>query len=334
MRVLTSTEQKTLEHFFALPQDKLKAVMSHYLRKQYPKVIETKDYLFCEGTIPVCMVAHLDTVFSEQPSEIYYDRRKNVMFSPQGLGADDRAGVFSILKLVQDGLRPHIILTTGEEKGGIGARALAKLTCPFRDVRYFIELDRRGALDCVFYECDNPEFTRYVESFGFFENWGTYSDICEFCDTWGIAGVNLSIGYENEHTHHETLNISYMFSTLDKVKKMLACAFDAEQYKFIRGDYTKFWATCAYGYGWGFDSDVKKCGSCGKYHMEEELFPVVTLKGTTAFYCPDCLTEKVAWCKRCGSAYEKVMPEEPDEGTCPHCAKEKKNDNNRRKDKK
>jgi putative aminopeptidase FrvX len=81
-----------------------------------------------------------------------------VIWSPDALGADDRAGVFAIIKILQSGLRPHIIFTTDEETGGYGAKALTSNACPFQDVRYFIELDRQGALDCVFYNCDNKHF--------------------------------------------------------------------------------------------------------------------------------------------------------------------------------
>lgn len=330
MRILTATEQKTLEQMFMLSQEKLKSVMSNYLRKHYTKIIENKDYLFCTGSIPVCLVAHLDTVFTTQPEEIYYDTMKNVMFSPQGLGADDRAGVFGILKLVQEGYRPHIILTTNEEKGGIGARALSKISCPFPDVKYFIELDRRGSIDCVFYDCNNPDFTGYVESFGFCENWGTYSDISDICEAWGIAGVNLSIGYENEHSFSETFNLSYFFNTLDKVKKMLNDAGSVEKFDYIPGDYHRFWSI-AYGYS----NTPMLCGRCRKYFSEEELFPVIKVDGTTTHFCPDCLVERVAWCKTCGSAYEKIKPEEPDEGTCPLCNKEINiYDTNKRRNKK
>ena len=60
--------------------------------------------------------------------------------------------------------------------------------------------------------------------------------------------------------------------------------------------------------------------------MEEELFPVVMLDKTTAFFCPDCLVDHVSWCKECQSAYQKYSPEAPSEGICPICQdlKEKK----------
>lgn len=60
------------------------------------------------------------------------------MWSPQGLGADDRAGIFAIIQIIKSGLRPHIILTTDEEVGGVGADLLSKNGNPFADLRYII----------------------------------------------------------------------------------------------------------------------------------------------------------------------------------------------------
>ena len=39
------------------------------------------------------------------------------------------------------GFRPHILLTDGEERGGIGARKRKDMAIP--NVRYMIELDRK-----------------------------------------------------------------------------------------------------------------------------------------------------------------------------------------------
>ena len=101
----------------------------------------------------------MDTVFKHPAREVFYDRQQNVIWSPDGLGADDRAGVFAIIQIIKKGLRPHIIFTTDEESGAWGATALSKEQCPFEDLRYVIELDRRGSNDCVFYDCENLEFT-------------------------------------------------------------------------------------------------------------------------------------------------------------------------------
>ena len=183
MKTLNENEQKTFEQLVSLTQPALKKVMSKFLRNKYgnKNVIETADYICVQGEIPIALVAHMDTVFDKPVKDLFYDTKKNVMWSPQGLGADDRAGVYAIIKIVNSGLRPHVILTTDEESGCLGAGELAKLKCPFEKLQYCIQLDRRGTNDCVFYDCENPEFVNYVEKFGFTEAYGSFSDICEIC---------------------------------------------------------------------------------------------------------------------------------------------------------
>lgn len=325
MRTFKNSEQKTFEQLLVLSQRSLKRVLSSFLKKHYPRVIETKDYIYAEGEIPIGLVAHMDTVFKKPPEEIYFDPKHNVMWSPQGLGADDRAGVFAIVQLIRNGLKPHVIFTTDEERGALGAMELAKLDCPFNELKYLIQLDRRGSDDCVFYDCDNPKFVDYVEEFGFSINYGSFTDISELCPAWGVAGVNLSVGYRDEHSELEILFVGQLLATVNKVKKMLLAANDAPMFEYIPSTasqypFTKDW------YGWGFsayglpdDTNVMKCAKCKKYYMEEELFPAVALDKSTKFFCPDCIVD-AAWCNECGSAYEKYCPEAPNTGTCPICS--------------
>jgi hypothetical protein len=326
LKLLSSKDKEILELLIGSTQIRTKHIVSHYLKRHYKNIIETKDYIIATGDIPVAIVAHLDTVFEKdillEERELFYDEKRNVAFCPQGAGFDDKAGVFAILKLISSGLRPHIIFTTDEEVGGKGASELAKLVCPFEDLRYVIELDRRGSNDCVFYDCDNQEFIDYIEKFGFEWNFGSYSDICEFCPTWEIAGVNLSIGYRDEHSVSEVLFVGQMLSTIDKVKKMLSEASSAPVFKYIPAknswtfDYSKWYQI---GQGVYSQTGINKCFHCGKYHLEEELIPAVMLDRSTGFYCPDCMVDNLAWCNNCGEAYQKASPQDPSEGLCLNC---------------
>lgn len=194
------------------------------------------DFIYASGDIPVLLVAHVDTVFHMQPDEIYYDKKKQVMWSPQGLGADDRAGVAGILRLLSMGYKPHVLFTDKEEKGGAGAasavKSLSKDNKP--KVNFIIQLDRRGVNDAVFYDCDNRDFAKLIKSFGFEERDGSFSDISILCPSWGIAGVNLSIGYLREHREVETFFIDAWNSVINKVAKILDHAsISNEQYEYI-----------------------------------------------------------------------------------------------------
>lgn len=325
MRVLKNNEFKLFEQIVALKQPSLMKTMKAYLQRHYNTVKMTKDYLYAAGDIPVALVSHLDTVFTKPPENVYYDTRKNVLWSPEGLGADDRAGVYAIVRIIKAGYRPHIIFTTDEELGCLGADALAKqLPQPFASMKYIIELDRRGTNDCVFYDCANDEFTQYVESFGFIENFGTYSDICEICPAWKVAGVNLSIGYQNEHSVSETLHVSAFLATIDKVMKMLDDAPNAPAFQYIPSPFAYNWHSLykgkntaeEYALGWSgsetdyYDDSAVNCAKCGTVFSDYEVFPVKALDGKTKFYCPDCISqENIEWCYVCGEAYEMTDKE-------------------------
>jgi hypothetical protein len=217
----------------------LQKELTNILKQTYGKknVLAAPQYLVAAGDIPVCLVAHLDTVFDSQKEskEIYYDDEKGVMWSPQGLGTDDRAGVFAILKILQSGYRPYIIFTQDEETGGLGAKALVHRfrKLPWKKLKYMIELDRRGSQDCVFYDCDNKEFTQYIEAFGFKLDWGSYSDISDIAPEWGVAAVNLSVGYWDEHSYSERLVTQWLENTIAKVKKMLDVVDQAPEFEYI-----------------------------------------------------------------------------------------------------
>lgn len=335
MHIMGEREFKNFESIVKMTQPSLKKVMSRWLSEKYTDVIETKDYIYAKGDIPIALAAHMDTVFTKPVENLFYDTRKNVMWSTEGLGADDRAGIFAILQIIRSGLRPHIILSTNEEKGCLGAQELAKLPCPFEDLRYIIQLDRRGANDCVFYECDNPEFVQYVERFGFVEAYGSFTDITEYCPAWGIAGVNLSVGYYNEHTYSEVLYVNVLYSTIEKVKKMLQ-EEEIPVFKYIpsRYDYCNYnyWGNGLYG--WNSLSknskdayEVIRCGKCGDEEFLEDMFPVKGLDGTTKYFCPDCLSNRdVEWCSICFEAVEK-NPNIPYQGkkfVCKDCAEKRK----------
>lgn len=323
MKTLNQQELKSIEQFFQLRQPQLLKAMKHYLSMKYKNVISTKDYLIAVGDIPVALVAHLDTIFKSPPQNIFYDRTKNVMWSPDGLGADDRAGVFAIVQILKSGLRPTVIFTTDEEMGCLGADFLAEqVPVPPTDLKYIIQLDRRGSNDCVFYSCNNPDFDAYVESFGFVTNFGSFSDISVICPAWKIAGVNLSIGYYDEHSIAETLYIGQMYDTIKKVKAMLEDAVNAPSFVYIEDfSYSKWWkksSTVEDDY-WGWDPSYgiskeewasfmepqSKCRKCGKWDYDYNLYPTKDEDGTTTFFCSDCLpqVEGLFWCNICGEPY-------------------------------
>lgn len=290
--------------------------MSGFLQSYYDNVVETPDYIYAEGDIPIALCAHMDTVwedFKGKHKHMYYDRYKECMWCPEGAGFDDKIGLFLIIKIVTSGLKPCIILNCNEEIGGLGAGELAKLSCPFKELKYCIELDRMGANDCVFYNCDNIEFENYVEGFGFKTNYGSFSDISKLCPAWGIAGVNLSVGYIDEHTTNERVYVKYMLRTLTRVKKMLT----VEEVPFFA------YIPAAYHYNWVRDFSsyyesllTHKCDKCGTENSTDDLIEVINKDGSIGYRCYECLDD-ISWCDYCHEAF--VSEPSDIEYICPKC---------------
>lgn len=222
-------------------QDDLLEYLSPQLTSIFGKdnVDLSKDYLFALGELPIMLVAHLDTVHRTLPTQIYYDESQSIIWSPQGIGGDDRCGVYSIITILNylrqnGGKKPSVLFTTFEETGCIGAGVASRKISDsmLSHIKYVIELDRHGEDDCVFYQCLNMDFQKMVETYGFKTQHGSASDISKLCPAWDIAGVNLSIGYLSEHTDKETVNVSWMMATIKKTIKMIQDSESAKKYLY------------------------------------------------------------------------------------------------------
>lgn len=209
-------------------------------------------FIYAKGELPVMLVAHMDTVHKSAVKEIYVSDCGNIT-SPQGIGGDDRCGIYMITQLMQH--KPYILFTEDEEVGGVGAKKFAaaynKNEIEPIDVKYLIELDRKGCNDMVFYECDNEEFEKYIGKFGWDSRYGTYSDICSVAPVIGKAAVNLSSGYYKAHTTEEIINIDDVMTNIKRVRKMIKASKNDEvsSFKYVRSEYNYY-----YNYGKQYSS--------------------------------------------------------------------------------
>ena len=176
-------------------QKELKHYLAGHLKKLGYETVKKKGFLYAEGTVPVLLVAHLDTVHNELPHIICRSEDGRYIMSPQGIGGDDRCGVYMILQIISE-VRCHVLFCEDEETGGQGAKAFERSGIQI-DVNYIVEVDRRGNNDAVFYNCDNPKFSEFVCSFGFREAMGSFSDISVVAPYLKTAAVNISAGYYN-----------------------------------------------------------------------------------------------------------------------------------------
>lgn len=217
---------------FTATQEQLFDLMVSYFKEKYSKVdILSSYYIIAYGSSPVGLVAHLDTVFDSPPKHIYYETEDKTFFSPEGLGADCRAGVMGIVDLIEKGYRPTVILCCDEELGGFGAMALAGNIKPPK-LKFLLEFDRQGNNEFVVYDCKNIDFIKMITGYGFALKEGTYSDIKFFAKKWNIAAANLSIGYINQHSYQEELYVDWYRNTIKKVEKILVEVDNLPFFKF------------------------------------------------------------------------------------------------------
>lgn len=225
----------------------------------YTEVIQSDGFVYAVGNIPILLTAHMDTVHHKCIEEFYeyYDENTNrhIISSPQGIGGDDRCGIYMILQIIKTH-KCSVLFCEDEESGGIGSKKFTKtaLIKELENLKYMIELDRANGKDAVFYSCDNKEFTKFIEkNTGYKSAWGSFSDISTLAPAAGVAAVNLSCGYYNAHTTSEYVVVEEMLNTINVVKKLLD--IDSPKFKYVKRSYS-YGSYCNnryYGYEWDDD---------------------------------------------------------------------------------
>lgn len=328
MASFSAKERRTYQNICHLTQKGVLSLMKDALSSRYEQVVAHPAFVYAIGDIPVALVAHADTVFRIPPAieNFFYDQEKDVIWNPDGAGADDRAGIFAILQILKKyKLKPHVVITTGEESGCIGANKLAIHTPEFpAPLKFMIQLDRRNHNDAVYYDCDNAKFEDFITGFGFKTEWGTLSDISVLAPTWEVAAVNVSVGYEDEHQEIERLHVNWLYETIDKVAQILIHVRDKGDevpvYDYIPTIYSWHYPTGYHGYSW-YDDDYDdwenyapgygKCMICQHTDRLENMIPVrYTFSNTKYNICLNChsrLSNQIVWCKECNQGYYLTM---------------------------
>lgn len=171
------------------------------------------------------LVAHIDIVYD------WYKKTNNTIiltnheyyWSPNGLGADDRAGVYALLYLYSQGLKANYLFTDYEEIGCQGAQSFCNVMHGKINPPFFIEIDRQGYQEYVCYngDEDNEEFISVIGKY-FNPNIGTSSDIKILGKTFNVCSVNLSAGYYYPHKEkQEFLVYSHLKYTIEKIPKII-----------------------------------------------------------------------------------------------------------------
>ncbi len=239
-----------LEEFLKPTQEELFSKLSGMYQGQAVGV--AGSFILVKGIAPIMLVAHLDTVHKEPVKDICTSADGNILMSPQGIGGDDRAGVYALVKTYDiSPVKPYLLFTTDEETGAKGAKTFVKCLDQLPELKalkLLVEIDRRGRNDAVYYDCDNQDLEEYITSKGFITDYGTFSDISVIAPALGIAAVNLSSGYYNAHQLHEYINRAELEATIAKVIEIVS---ETAREDFPRYEYVDAY----YGYydSWGYE---------------------------------------------------------------------------------
>lgn len=203
--------------------------------------------LYLEGTRSVSsgrclLVAHADTVWDSTCADADPGVATGMPFLEEdgvirsadpgrGIGADDRAGLAILWLLRHSG--HSLMITDLEEQGCLGSNHLRDHESGIhqrinRDHAFAIQFDRRGSRDFKCYEVGTSKFRSYLRrTTGYKEpDRKSSTDIRILCDprqgSTKMCGVNLSVGYYDEHTADEHLVISEWLHTLNLVRSWLS----------------------------------------------------------------------------------------------------------------
>lgn len=143
------------------------------------------------------------------------------------LGADDGAGVWLLLEMIDAGVPGTYLFHRGEECGGIGSSGMATYHQDFlaqfdraiafdRKATHSIITHQRGGRCCSDTFAD--ELAKHLSCDDYFmgpDDGGVFTDTANYIDDIGEC-TNVSVGYYNEHTVDEKLDLSYLFALREK----------------------------------------------------------------------------------------------------------------------
>ena len=311
----------------------------------------TDGYIFAKGTMPVCLCAHMDKVphyksIRKINRACVIDKKKRIidvwLNSKQGIGGDDRCGVFAILQMLKLGYRPSVLFCMGEEIGCCGSHKFTEdHTKDFlSDINAFIQIDRRGNHDVVRYSDTNDELIKTIEKFGFSRAFGSCTDISVLMPYFGISGVNLSSGYYREHSgEKEYVSIKDVNYLLKRLNKILSSDIFAKKYVYKAKTYS-------YDYSGYYNRHIGKphsykqlslindmpyiedqygvCDCCGEYCEQNELVEI-----DSPYYdlvCKDCAEDFISQgytrCPTCSNlSFKETTNKDPKfvHDFCPYC---------------
>lgn len=160
---------------------------------------------------------------------VMYDAEFEVAWCEEEiLGADDCAGVWLMLEMIEARVPGTYIFHRGEERGGVGSKGMSTHHGSWLSTfTHAIAFDRRGTTSVIthqgFGRCCSDEFARdFARRLGMGhvpDSTGIYTDTAEYTDLIPECS-NISVGYEGEHLRGEMLDVGYLLKLRDALVVM------------------------------------------------------------------------------------------------------------------
>lgn len=248
--------------------------MRKYLKQWFKENVPTATVVSDQSGIYVtkgvsqtypCVCAHIDEVHQERNNSYRVVVSGDYIFgynvdkmAQQGIGADDKNGIWIAMQALLHYDAVKVALFVGEEIGCVGS-GQANMSF-FDDCRFVIQCDRRGSSDFItsaggWKLCDEA-FTSLFDmgKFGYKPASGLMTDVMELKSRGlNVAACNLSCGYYNPHTSEETTIFSELCNCRDLVFHIIDSVPDAVPHVAARSYGSSSYGAC-YGRGW-YDDD-------------------------------------------------------------------------------
>lgn len=191
--------------------------------------IEVRDV---GGSSKVLFCGHVDTmhpktaplrqaIVHDKVSGLIYKNDKDPLKMP--LGADNGAGCWLLLEMIDAGVPGTYLFHRGEERGGIGSAGMALHHADFlKQYKYAIAFDRRGTNSVItemvcgrtcsdaFAQAMSDKLNKVKGGFIYTpDNTGLFTDTANYRRLIPEC-TNVSVGYDHEHGPSEILDVAHL----------------------------------------------------------------------------------------------------------------------------
>ena len=235
------------------------AFVREYVEKNIPEAEVRMDRLgnlyITKGEVGVgypTLVCHMDQVQTLHSDDFQVHQEGDMLYGwseknqqREGLGADDKNGIYVCLHCLEECPRLKVFMAVGEEKGCIGSNR-ADMSF-FEDSLYVLEPDCKGGKEIHTVlrgiPCASKEFEEalQIEVNDFEITDGKTSDILALTlNNIGVSCANIPAGYHNPHKDDEYTLLPELEHTLAYIQQTIARL--QERFPHIYKSETQQWA--------------------------------------------------------------------------------------------